>query len=249
MAQKKTAEIDYSMQEKIMALYELQKIDSQIDEINKVKGELPLEVQDLEDEIEGLKTRIDNINAEMEEFNSLTKQRKREVDQAKIQITHYKEQQNNVRNNREYDAITKEIEYQELEIELAEKRLREYAVALKNKKAQLEDAEAVAADRGVDLAAKKNELEGIEAETADQVASLEAKAAKAKAKIDERLLTAYNRIRRSVRNGLAVVTVKRDACGGCFNRIPPQRQVDIRQGKKLIVCEYCGRILVDDKDE
>ena len=232
-----------------MALYELLKIDSQIDEINKVKGELPLEVQDLEDEIEGLKTRIDNINNEIEEFNSLTKQRKREVDQAKIQIAHYKEQQNNVRNNREYDSITKEIEYQELEIELAEKRLKEYTAAIKNKKVQLEDAEAVVADRNLDLTAKKSELESIEAETADQVASLESKAEKAKTKIDERLLTAYNRIRRSVRNGLAVVTVQRDACGGCFNRIPPQRQADIRLGKKLIVCEYCGRILVDDKDK
>ena len=249
MAQKKTSEVDYSMQEKIMALYELQKIDSQIDEINKVKGELPLEVQDLEDEIEGLKTRIDNINNEIEEFNSLTKQRKREVDQAKIQISHYKEQQNNVRNNREYDSITKEIEYQELEIELAEKRLKEYAAAIKNKKVQLEDAEAVVADRNIDLAAKKSELESIEAETADQVAALEAKAEKAKTKIDERLLTAYGRIRHSVRNGLAVVTVQRDACGGCFNRIPPQRQADVRQGKKLIVCEYCGRILVADKEE
>ena len=248
MAQKKTSEVDYSMQEKIMALYELQKIDSQIDEINKVKGELPLEVQDLEDEIEGLKTRIDNINNEIEEFNSLTKQRKREVDQAKIQISHYKEQQNNVRNNREYDSITKEIEYQELEIELAEKRLKEYAAAIKNKKVQLEDAEAVVADRNIDLAAKKSELESIEAETADQVAALVAKAEKAKTKIDERLLTAYGRIRHSVRNGLAVVTVQRDACGGCFNRIPPQRQADVRQGKKLIVCEYCGRILVDDKE-
>ena len=246
MAQKKTSEVDYSMQEKILALYELQKIDSQIDEINKVKGELPLEVQDLEDEIEGLKTRIDNINNEIEEFNSLTKQRKREVDQAKIQIAHYKEQQNNVRNNREYDSITKEIEYQELEIELAEKRLKEYSAAIKNKKVQLEDAEAVVADRNLDLTAKKSELESIEAETADQVAALEAKAVKAKTKIDERLLTAYNRIRRSVRNGLAVVTVQRDACGGCFNRIPPQRQSDIRQGKKLIVCEYCGRILVNE---
>ena len=248
MAQKKTSEVDYSMQEKIMALYELQKIDSQIDEINKVKGELPLEVQDLEDEIEGLKTRIENINNEVEEFNTLTKQRKREIDQAKIQISHYKEQQNNVRNNREYDAITKEIEYQELEIELAEKRLKEYAAGIKNKKAQLESAEAVVADRDIDLSAKKAELESIEAETADQVAALQAKAEKAKTKIDERLLVAYNRIRRSVRNGLAVVSVKRDACGGCFNRIPPQRQADVRQGKKLIVCEYCGRILVDDKE-
>ena len=210
--QKKTADVDYSMQEKIMALYELQKIDSKIDEINKVKGELPLEVQDLEDEMAGMKTRIEHINAEIEELNTLTKQRKREVDQAKIMIGNYKEQQNNVRNNREFDAITKEIEYQELEIELAEKRLKEYSAGVKAKKLQLEEAENLSVERAADLAA-------------------------------------YDRIRRNVRNGLAVVTVKRDACGGCFNRIPPQRQVDIRQGKKIIICEYCGRILVADPDE
>ena len=198
-----------------MALYELQKIDSKIDEINKVKGELPLEVQDLEDEMTGLRTRIDNINAEIEELNTLTKQRKREVDQAKILIGNYKEQQNNVRNNREFDAIT----------------------------------EAVADGRAADLAAKKSELEGIEAETAPLVAEFEVQADRAKAKIDERLLAAYSRIRQNVRNGLAVVTVKRDACGGCFNRIPPQRQVEIRQGKKIIICEYCGRILVTDPEE
>lgn len=185
--QKKTAEVDYSMQEKIMALYELQKIDSKIDEINKVKGELPLEVQDLEDEMTGLRTRIDNINAEIEELNTLTKQRKREVDQAKILIGNYKEQQNNVRNNREFDAITKEIEYQELEIELAEKRLKEYSAGVKAKKLQLEEAEAVADGRAADLAAKKSELEGIEAETAPLVAEFEVQADRAKAKIDERL--------------------------------------------------------------
>ena len=224
--QKKTADVDYSMQEKIMALYELQKIDSKIDEINKVKGELPLEVQDLEDEMAGMKTRIEHINAEIEELNTLTKQRKREVDQAKIMIGNYKEQQNNVRNNREFDAITKEIEYQELEIELAEKRLKEYSAGVKAKKLQLE-----------------------EAETAPLVAEYAAQGERVKEKIDERLLAAYDRIRRNVRNGLAVVTVKRDACGGCFNRIPPQRQVDIRQGKKIIICEYCGRILVADPDE
>ena len=246
--QKKTAEADYSMQEKILALYELQKIDSKIDGINKVKGELPLEVQDLEDEMAGLKTRIENVNAEIEELNALTKQRKREIDQARIQIGNYREQQNNVRNNREYDAITKEIEYQELEIELAEKRLKEYAAGIRGKKTQLEEAEAAAAERGTDLEAKRAELEGIEAETAPRVAEYTAQAEQAKERIDERLLAAYERIRRNVRNGLAVVTVRRDACGGCFNRIPPQRQADIRQGKKIIVCEYCGRILVADPE-
>ena len=246
MAQKKTNDVDYSMQEKIMALYELQKIDSQIDEINKVKGELPLEVQDLEDELAGLTTRIENINAEIEELNSLTRQRKREVDQAKIMIANYKEQQNNVRNNREFDAITKEIEYQELEIELAEKRLKEYSASVKSKKAIIEQTNAVFEERNIDYKAQKEELDSIEAETAQQVADLTAKAEKAKEPIDERLLVAYNRIRSNFHNGLAVVTVTRDACGGCFNRIPPQRQVDIRQGKKLIVCEYCGRILVSE---
>ncbi|MEG0788890.1 MAG: C4-type zinc ribbon domain-containing protein [Alistipes sp.] len=246
--QKKIAEVDYSMQEKIMALYELQKIDSKIDEINKVKGELPLEVQDLEDELTGLKTRIDNINAEIEELNALVKQRKREVDQAKIQITNYKEQQNNVRNNREFDAITKEIEYQELEIELAEKRLKEYSAGIKAKKVQLEEVVHIMDERNLDLAEKKNELKSIEAETASQIEVFETQATKAKTKIDERLLQAYERIRHNVHNGLAVVTVKRDACGGCFNRIPPQRQSDIRLGKKIIVCEYCGRVLVTDPE-
>ena len=247
--QKKTAEVDYSMQEKILALYELQRIDSKIDEINKVKGDLPLEVQDLEDEMAGMQTRIDKINSEIDELNALTKQRKRETDQAKIMIANYKEQQNTVRNNREFDAITKEIEYQELEIELAEKRLKEYAVAVKGKKLQLEEAENLGQERAADLDAKKNELQGIEAETAPQVAEFSAQAEAVKAKIDERLLTAYDRIRRNVHNGLAVVTVKRDACGGCYNRIPPQRQVDIRQGKKIIICEYCGRILVADPEQ
>ena len=246
--QKKTADVDYSMQEKILALYELQKIDSRIDEINKVKGELPLEVQDLDDELAGLRSRIEHINAEIDELNTLTKQRKREVDQAKILIANYKEQQNNVRNNREFDAISKEIEYQELEIELADKRLKEYAAGVKAKKAQLEEAEAVVEERTKDLEAKKAELESIEAETAAQVEDFARQADAAKARIDERLLAAYDRIRGNVRNGLAVVTVKRDACGGCFNRIPPQRQVDIRQGKKIIICEYCGRILVADPE-
>ncbi|MBR0394300.1 MAG: hypothetical protein IIX04_04260 [Alistipes sp.] len=245
--QKKTVEVDYSMYEKIMALYELQKIDSQIDEINKVKGELPLEVEDLEDEIAGLNTRIGNINAEMEEINALTKQRRREIDQAQINIAKYNEQQNNVRNNREFDAITKEIEYQELEITLAEKRLKEYAAAAKVKKAALENTEALLAERSIDLNAKKAELESIESETEDQVKELAVQAEGAKVKIDERLLAAYNRIRSKVHNGLAVVTVQRDACSGCFNRIPPQRQVEVRSGKKLIVCEYCGRILVPEE--
>ncbi len=248
MAQKRAVEADYSTQEKIIALYELQKIDSQIDEINKIKGELPLEVKDLEDTLEGLKTRAEGINAEIEELNTLTNQRRREIDQSKIQITNYREQHNNVRNNREFDAITKEIEYQELEIQLSEKRLKEYGAAVLSKQLAFEEAERVAVDKESDLAAKRAELAGIEAETADRLSVLETKADAAKLKIDERLLTAYLRIRGNVRNGLAVVTIKRDACGGCYNRIPPQRQSEVRGGKKIIVCEYCGRVLVWDEE-
>ena len=216
--QKKTADVDYSMQEKIMALYELQKIDSKIDEINKVKGELPLEVQDLEDEMAGMKTRIEHINAEIEELNTLTKQRKREVDQAKIMIGNYKEQQNNVRNNREFDAITKEIEYQELEIELAEKRLKEYSAGVKAKKLQLEEAETLSVGARADLAGQEGRAGGHRGR--DRAAGggvRRAGPSGVKEKIDERLLAAYDRIRRNVRNGLAVVTVKRDACGGLLS--------------------------------
>ena len=202
---------DFSVEEKIVALYELQKIDSKIDEINKIKGELPLEVQDLEDEIAGLETRMANITSEVEGLTASTKQRKEEIEQAKVLIAKYEQQQDNVRNNREFDSLSKEIEYQKLEIELCEKKIKEYAADIKIKKKMIEDAQAVVADRKIDLAAKKQEL-----------------AAK-----NKQLFT--------------VVTVKRDACGGCYNRIPPQRQLDIRMSKKIIVCEYCGRILVSDQ--
>lgn len=247
---KKAAEgSDYTMQERIKALYELQKIDSKIDEINKVKGELPIEVADLEDEVAGLQTRIDKIQADIDELNALTRQAKEEIEQNKAMIVKYTEQQNNVRNNREFDAIGKEIEYQELQNQLCEKHIREYTAALKVKKQALEDAEAVKAERSVDLAAKREELDSIDAETAKDVEALRAEEEKAREVIDERILTAYNRIRSNVRNGLAVVSVKRDACGGCYNRIPPQRQSEIRQGKKIIICEYCGRILVSFPEE
>lgn len=239
--------VDYSIQEKIAALYELQKINSKIDEINKIKGVLPLEVQDLEDEVAGLRARIENIKAGIEEMNLQTKAAKEEIEQDKIMIDKYNEQQKNVRNNREFDAISKEIEYQELQIQLSEKHLKEYAAEMKIKKKQAEDTEAVLEERVIDLEAKKAELESIDRETAKEMEELRAEEAKASEKIDERLLNAYRNIRANVRNGLAVVTVKRDACGGCYNRIPPQRQFEIRQGKKIIVCEYCGRILVSDE--
>ena len=237
---------DYSIEEKIVALYELQKIDSKIDEINKIKGELPLEVQDLEDEIAGLETRIANISSEIDGQAAAIKQHKEEIEQAKGLIAKYEAQQDNVRNNREFDSLSKEIEYQKLEIELCEKRIKEGTADMKVKKKMIEDAQAVVADRKIDLAAKKQELESIDQETAKEMESLKAQSDAASVKIDARLLAAYRRIRNNVRNGLAVVTVKRDACGGCYNHIPPQRQLDIRKKKKIIVCEYCGRILVSD---
>lgn len=246
---KATEGVDYTMQERIQALYELQKIDSRIDEINKVKGELPIEVSDLEDEVAGLQTRIDHIQAEIDEVTALTREAKEEIEQSKMQIAKYEEQQQNVRNNREFDAIGKEIEYQQLQIQLCEKHLKEYSAKMKIKKQQLEDAEAVKADRMIDLTNKRTELDSIDAETAKDVETLQTQADKARLVIDERLLAAYSRIRSNVRNGLAVVPVKRDACGGCFNRIPPQRQSEIRQGKRIIICEYCGRILVNDDSE
>ncbi len=235
------------MQEKIKALYDLQKIDSKIDEINKIKGELPVEVQDLEDEVAGLQTRLDNINAEIDELGALTKQRKAEIEQNKAMIAKYEEQQKNVRNNREFDAISKEIEYQDLQNQLCEKHLKEYASETKAKKLLVEEAQAALDERKIDYQNKKNELDTIDQETAKEIEALKAQDAVAREKIDERLLAAYTRIRSNVHNGLAVVTVKRDACGGCYNRIPPQRQVEIRQGKKIIICEYCGRILVADE--
>lgn len=245
---KKAAEaVDYSMEEKIEALYNLQQIDTKIDEINKIKGELPIEVQDLEDEVAGLQTRIENINSEIEELNLLNKQRKEEIEQSKALIAKYEEQIKNVRNNREYDSLSKEAEYQTLEIELNEKRIKEYAVEIKAKKAIAEEAETKRNERTIDLEQKRAELDTIDKETAAEVAELKIEEDKAREKIDERLLAAYTRIRSNVRNGLGVVTVKRDACGGCFNRIPPQRQYEIRQNRKVIVCEYCGRILVSDE--
>lgn len=240
------------MEEKIITLYELQKIDSKIDEINKLKGELPLEVQDLEDEIAGLETRMANIAAEADELTAGVKNNKDEIEKSKALIAKYETQLDNVRNNREFDALTKEIEYQKLEIELYEKKIKEATAEVKVKKKMIEDNEAVIADRKIDLEAKRAELDSIDQETGKELEALQAQSAAAAAKIDDRLLAAYNRIRHNVRNGLAVVTVKRDACGGCYNRIPPQRQMDIRTNKKVIVCEYCGRILVSselDKEE
>ncbi len=238
--------MDYTTEEKIKALYELQKIDSKIDEINKIKGELPLEVQDLEDEIAGLETRISNILNDIDELTRNIKIKKEEIEKAKALIAKYEEQEKNVRNNREYESLAKEIELQKLEIELCEKKIKEYNSDVKMKKKLVEECKGIADGRRVDLKSKQDELASIDQETAKVIEELTKESEAAAERIDSRLLTAYQRIRGNARNGLAVVTVKRDACGGCYNRIPPQRQFDIRMSKKIIVCEYCGRILVSD---
>jgi predicted nucleic acid-binding Zn-ribbon protein len=236
---------EVSVQEKLRMLYELQTVVSEIDKINILRGELPLEVQDLEDEIVGLKTRISNYQDENKSLNAAIANKKLEIKDSKNKIEKYKEQQENVRNNREFDSLSKEMEFQSLEIELAEKRIREFTNDIKLKSEQVEASTVLLKEREDDLVRKRKELEEITAETAIEEEKLRAKAAKIEGMIEDRLVTAFNRIRKNARNGLSVVTVQRDACGGCFNKIPPQRQLDIASRKKIIVCEYCGRILVD----
>lgn len=236
---------ELTVEEKLQNLYELQKIDTEIDKIKTLRGELPLEVQDLEDEIAGLETRIENLKVELGELDKTSSTRKMDIKKAEEAIKKYSEQLDNVRNNREYDALSKEIEFQKLEIELQEKRIREAQKAKAEKEALMEESKKRYEDKVSDLEAKKGELNDIINETHKDEESLQTKSEELAATIDERLLTAYRRIRSNARNGLAVVTVDRDACGGCFNKIPPQRQLDIRSRKKIIVCEYCGRILID----
>ena len=236
---------ELTIEEKLQHLYELQKIDTEIDKIKTLRGELPLEVQDLEDEIAGLETRIDNFKGEMTELDKSISARKIEIKKAEESIQKYNSQLDNVRNNREYDALSKEIEFQKLEIELQEKKIREAQKAIAEKDALLQEAKHRYEDKVADLDTKKSELNDIINETHKDEETLKAKANAIAKNIDDRLLTAYRRIRGNARNGLAVVTVDRDACGGCFNKIPPQRQLDIRSRKKIIVCEYCGRILID----
>ena len=236
---------ELTVEEKLQNLYELQRIDTEIDKIKTLRGELPLEVQDLEDEIAGLETRIENLKVELGELDKTSSTRKMDIKKAEEAIKKYREQLDNVRNNREYDALSKEIEFQKLEIELQEKRIREAQKAKAEKEALMEESKKRYEDKVSDLEAKKGELNDIINETHKDEESLQTKSEELAATIDERLLTAYRRIRSNARNGLAVVTVDRDACGGCFNKIPPQRQLDIRSRKKIIVCEYCGRILID----
>lgn len=237
---------EVTIEKKLIALYSLQQIDSQIDKIRIIRGELPLEVQDLEDEIAGLETRIDNYIQETVAMDRSVSDKTNAIRDSQALIKKYEDQQQNVRNNREYDSLTKEIEYQNLEIQLSEKRIKEFQATLDLKQEEIENYQKQLQDRKNDIDIKRNELEDIIAETEKEEQELIKNSEENRKYIEERLLTAYTRIRKNARNGLAVVQIERDACGGCFNKIPPQHQLDIRMHKKIIVCEYCGRILVDD---
>lgn len=241
----KTKTDAYSVEQRLKSLYELQRILSEIDRIRTVRGELPLEVSDLEDQIEGLHTRIVKYKNEIEEYSSKTVAEKEKIRTSQANIDKYKEQIDNVRNNREYDLLSKEIEYETLEIELAEKHINEYRHASDMKQADIEATQNELSDREHILEGKRKELEEIVSETKENEENLRAQALALEPKIDERTLAAFKRIRHNARNGLGIVYIQRNACGGCFNRIPPQKQMEIKMHKKIIVCEYCGRIMID----
>jgi predicted nucleic acid-binding Zn-ribbon protein len=244
MAKKEPVEL--TVEKKLEALFQLQTTLSQIDEKRALRGELPLEVDDLEDEIAGLRTRIEKIENEIAEFKSAIVQKKGDIEGAKATVERYKEQINDARNNREYDMLSKEIVFQELEIELCNKKINEALVRIQECETKLKENQEIMEFRLQALDEKKNELDAIMQETREEEDKLKEKAATLEEKIvDERLLSSFLRIRKNARNGLGIVTVQRDACGGCFNKIPPQRQLDIKMHKKIIVCEYCGRILID----
>ena len=236
---------DLSIEEKLKNLYQLQTMLSEIDKIKTLRGELPLEVQDLEDEIEGLSTRIEKIHGEIGELNADIATRKANIEASKASIEKYSQQLDNVRNNREYESLSKEIEYQTLDVELNEKRIREAYSAIEHKNGEIAHCTELMDDRRADLDVKKSELDDIISETRSEEEKLRESAKNLEATIEPRLLLAFKRIRKNSRNGLGIVYVQRDACGGCFNKIPPQRQLDIRSRKKIIVCEYCGRIMID----
>lgn len=249
MAKEKKAHVlsEITVEEILRALYELQLVDSTTDKIRILRGELPLEVQDLEDEIAGLETRVANLEEEVKGYNDAVAKKKNEIVDAENLIKKYEEQQKNVRNNREFDSLSKEIEFQTLEIELCEKRIKEFTGKADEKNKIIEESKSVLEERKQDLEDKKGELDEIIADTQKDEEEMIKKSDRIQKLIEPRLLTAYQRIRSNARNGLAVVPIERDACGGCFNKIPPQRQLDIKSRKKIIVCEYCGRILVDDE--
>jgi uncharacterized protein len=239
--------MEQTVEQKLKALYELQTIHTKIDKIRQVRGELPMEVADLEDDVEGLETRIQKIKSELDDLEDDIVTRKNLIKEAQANIKKYETQLNEVKNNREYEAISKEIEIQGLDIQVSEKKIKEYGYEITTKTQIYEKALADLEGRRADLDAKKAELGTITSETEKEENELNSEADKASKNIEERLLIAYNRLRGNAKNGLAVVTIQRDSCSGCFNQIPPQRQSDIRQRKKIIVCEHCGRILVDEQ--
>lgn len=236
---------EMSVEEKLKTLYQLQATLSAIDEKRALRGELPLEVEDLEDEVAGLATRIEKITREIEEFKKAVAQKRNDIELAKSSVARYKEQLNEVSNNRQYDTLTKEIEFQELEIDLCQKKIKEADQKIAERTQDAERAEQAITERKKDLEMKRAELDEIMSETRAEEEQLREKADDLELRIEPRLLQSFKRIRKNARNGLGVVYVQRDACGGCFNKIPPQRQLDIKMHKKIIVCEYCGRILVD----
>ena len=248
--QKNMADTDsIAMEQKLHTLYRIQQTDTKIDKIYLLRGELPLEVQDLEDEIAGLHTRIANTKAEIKEIEKVNSDHKHVIEESKHLIAKYDAQRDNVKNNREYESISKEIEYQDLEQQVAAKKIRENEVLISEKKQVIEDAQHTLALRESDLVEKQKELDTIVEETAKEEEALLKEREELVGQIDERMMVAYTKVRANAHNKLAVVTVTRDACGGCFNKIPPQRRLDIEESKKIIVCEYCGRILVSSAFE
>lgn len=238
--------MEQTVEQKLKALYELQTLHTKIDKIRQIRGELPMEVADLEDEVAGLETRIQKFKSELDDVEDAIVTRKNMIKESQSLIKKYDTQLKDVKNNREYDALTKEVEIQTLEIQVCEKKIREHGFEIAQKTEVYEKAMVDLESRKKDLEVKRGELETITAETEKDELTLSKKADKAETLIDERLLIAYNRLRKNANNGLAVVTIDRDSCSGCFNQIPPQRQLDIRQRKKIIVCEHCGRVLVDE---
>ncbi|MCI6523885.1 MAG: zinc ribbon domain-containing protein [Parabacteroides sp.] len=242
---KQSADKEYTVEEKLYTLYQLQTIMTDIDKIKTLRGELPLEVQDLEDEIAGLETRLQNYHADIEDIKVDIADQKHRITECKSLIERYTAQLDNVRNNREFDNLSKEIEYQGLEVEFSEKKIKEFTEEIRNREREINELKQVLEGRRADLQQKESELDRIIAETKQDEEKLRERAKKLEVTIEPRLLTAFKRIRKGARNGLAVVTVQRGACGGCFNKIPPQKQLDIKLRKKIIVCEYCGRIMID----
>ena len=236
---------ELSVEEKLTSLYQLQTMLSEIDKIKTLRGELPLEVQDLEDELAGLSTRIEKIQLEVTQLTKGIAENKVAMEKSKSLINKFTEQQNNVRNNREFDSLNKEIEYETLNIELAEKHIREYTAAMAAKNEEQLRSQELIAEKQQDLEIKKSELEEIIEETRQEEEKLRERCKNLEQTIEPRLLQSFKRIRNNTRNGLGIVYVQRESCGGCFNKIPPQRQLDIRMRKKIIVCEYCGRIIID----